>query len=504
MALNYTVRQIFNLLSVCRLIGNGSGSISGVSTDTRSIRAGDLFVALKGEVFDANEKVADAVAKGAVAVIMDNADLAYALANQVAAQKTSNAFANSQSISILLVPNSLYALGAIAKHWRSQFNLPVIAVAGSNGKTTVKEMIASILRAQYGQGAFATQGNLNNEIGVPQTLFRLDISAHAAVIELGMNHPGEIERLAVMTMPTVGVVTNAQREHQEFMKTVEAVAYENGSVFSALPNHGVAVFPADETYSAIWQQLSSHAKTMSFGLQHDKTGPAAVWAKPTDDPQAFAIHYQGGEHTVKLSIAGRHNVKNALAAASATLAIGIDWPAIVLGLEQFRPVKGRLVSHRVGKVGLIDDSYNANPDSVLAAISVLAQQPAPRCLVLGDMGEVGDQGPQFHAEIGRAILNTSINTSADTSQKTVIEHVLLLGELNKHCLAVLQNSPNVNVKHFASMAELCEQLGHVIGANSFAQSGTVLVKGSRFMQMERAVEYVLSLLMQASVLEEAH
>ncbi len=480
MALNYTVRQVFDLLADCRLLGTGAGVILGVSTDTRSIQAGDLFVALKGGVFDANEKAALAIEKGASAVVMDNAELAYQIAT------------NLSSASILLVPNSLYALGSVAKNWRGQFQLPIIAVTGSNGKTTVKEMIANILRAQYGDAAFATQGNLNNEIGVPQTLFRLNDSVKAAVIEMGMNHPGEIARLAAMTLPQVVVVTNAQREHQEFMKTVEAVALENGSAISVLPNDGVAVFPADEAYSAIWQQLASHAKTLTFGLQTDATGSAAVWATASDSPEAFVIRHQGREHLVKLAIAGRHNVKNALAASCASLAIGIDWPAIVKGLESFKPVKGRLVSHVVGKVGLIDDSYNANPDSVLAAIDVLAQQPAPRCLVLGDMGEVGEQGPQFHAEIGRAILAAKI------------EKVLLLGDLTQHSLQVLQNSLVVAAKHFESMPELCAELSSVTGSVSFAHGGSVLVKGSRFMQMERAVEYLLSLPKLASVFEEAH
>jgi UDP-N-acetylmuramoyl-tripeptide--D-alanyl-D-alanine ligase len=480
MTLNYTVRQVFKLLPDCRLLGSGAGAIKGVSTDTRSLQAGDLFVALKGDVFDANEKAAQAIEKGAAAVVMDNAELAYRLA------------ATTTSASILLVPNSLYALGAIAKQWRQQFQLPIIAVAGSNGKTTVKEMIASILSAQFGDAAFATQGNLNNEIGVPQTLFRLNSSVKAAVIEMGMNHPGEIARLAAITLPHVAVVTNAQREHQEFMKTVEAVALENGAAISAVPVNGVAVFPADETYSAVWHQLAQHAKTLTFGLQSDAAGPAAVWATASDSPESFAIRYQGHEHPAKLSIAGRHNVKNALAAACAALAIGIDWPAITRGLEQFRPVKGRLVSHTLGKIGLIDDSYNANPDSVLAAIAVLAQQPAPRCLVLGDMGEVGEQGPQFHKEIGQAILAAEIG------------NVLLLGELTKHSLLVVQDSATVVAKHFASMPELCAELSLVIGSARFVGGGSVLVKGSRFMQMERTVEYLLSLPKHVPVLEEAH
>jgi UDP-N-acetylmuramoyl-tripeptide--D-alanyl-D-alanine ligase len=484
MALNYSVRQVFNLLSECRLLGAGAGAITGVSTDTRSIQAGDLFVALKGEVFDANEKVAQAITKGASSVIMDNADLAYQMASQL--------LASTPTVSILLVPNSLVALGAIAKHWREQFQIPIITVAGSNGKTTVKEMIASILRAQYGQAAFATQGNLNNEIGVPQTLLRLDGSVKAAVIEIGMNHPGEIKRLAEMTLPQVAVVTNAQREHQEFMKTVQAVALENGAAISALPKHGTAVFPADEAYSATWQKLAQHTKAITFGLQFDASGSAAVWAAASDSPQSFAINYQNGKHVVALSIAGRHNVKNALAASCAALAIGIDWPAIVQGLEQFRPVKGRLVSHQVGNIGLIDDSYNANPDSVLAAIAVLAEQPAPRCLVLGDMGEVGEQGPQFHSEIGQAILAARI------------ENVLLLGELNQHCFAVLKGKLNGVAQHFSSMTALCSMLSELTNAAQFANGGSVLVKGSRFMQMERVVEHFLSLPKHAPVLEEAH
>ncbi len=402
MSVHYTIRQLFNLLAQCRLLGDGSGSFVDVSTDTRTIRSGQLFVALKGETFDGNLKVAQAIENGAAAVVMDDENLAQLLRAQL--DSANRASTNQKRVSILLVPNSLVALGRIAQTWRCEFKLPLIAVVGSNGKTTVKEMIASILHVHFGPAAFATQGNLNNEIGLPQTLFRLNDSVKAAAIEMGMNHPGEISRLAAIANASVAVITNAQREHQEFMKTVQAVALENGSAISALAASGTAVFPADDTFSGLWRDLAGARHSITFGLQKHDSSSISVWALPTASPDRFDIHFQDSTYEVKLAIAGRHNVRNALAASAAALAIGIDWKSIIQGLERFRPVKGRLVAHTLGSVGLIDDSYNANPDSVLAAIALLAEQPEPRCLVLGDMGEVGEQGPQFHAEVAQAIL----------------------------------------------------------------------------------------------------
>jgi UDP-N-acetylmuramoyl-tripeptide--D-alanyl-D-alanine ligase len=256
-----TLAQAHALLPGSVLVGDGTTELGRVHSDTRSLRAGDLFVALKGENFDAHDFLAQARASGAVAALAQRG-------------------LQEAGLPGLVVADTQKALTELAQHWRLRFQLPMIAVAGSNGKTTVTQMIASILRAWHGDSAFSTVGNFNNHIGVPLTLLRLrqdDATWHrAGVVELGMNHPGEIAELAAIIAPTVALVNNAQREHQEFMATVEAVAHENGAVISALGPAGVAVFPNDETYSPVWHGLAGHRPTLTFAL----TGPADVTCPP--------------------------------------------------------------------------------------------------------------------------------------------------------------------------------------------------------------------------------
>ena len=350
-----TLAQAHALLPGSVLVGHGTTEVQRVHSDTRSLQAGDLFVALKGERFDAHDFLAQASASGAVAAIAERGLAAAGLPG-------------------LQVADTQAALTALARGWRQQFHLPLIAVTGSNGKTTVTQMIAAILRAWLADSAFATTGNLNNHIGVPLTLLRLrhdDTTWHrAGVVELGMNHPGEIAELAAITAPTVALVNNAQREHQEFMASVEAVAYENGAVISALGPAGVAVFPADEEHAPIWHNLAGSRPTLTFAL----TGPADVTchAEWTQDHWAVLLETPAGAVTLQLQVAGWHNVKNALAASACALAAGCPLDAIGRGLEGFAPVKGRSqvkrLSRASGDATLIDDTYNANPDSVRAAV----------------------------------------------------------------------------------------------------------------------------------------
>ena len=425
-------------------------SFEGVSTDSRSAPAGALFVALRGETFDAHDFLDQVAARKVAGVVVEKLPEDFPLP-------------------ALVVPDTLAALGRIGNAWRSQFAIPVIGVTGSNGKTTVKEMIAAILAASVGQEArLATQGNLNNEIGVPLTVMRLTGAHRAAVVELGMNHPGEIARLAAIAAPTVALVNNAQREHQEFMHTVEAVARENGSVLQALPSDGVAVFPGDDEYTALWRGLAVGKDVLTFGLSD------ACDVRATYTPNAFGSELQvtapQGQFNIKLSAAGEHNVRNALAACACALAAGISRDAIVRGLEAFAPVSGRLQRKQaVNGATVIDDSYNANPDSVRAAIDVLAQANAPRILVLGDMGEVGTQGPQFHEEIGAYAASRGIDT------------VLVTGALARHMTGA-------GAQHFEQFDDLLAALDKQLGSKSDA---TVLVKGSRFMKMERAVQHLV-------------
>ncbi len=450
----FTSRELLTILPKVRLLGCGSARSRRVHTDTRTLQEADLFVALRGDNFNANEKISDAFLAGASIVLADDERLARSAKKSSATQD------------LLVVDDARYAMGDLAMHWRKRFEVPVIAVTGSNGKTTVKEMIAQVLKTAFGDLAFATLGNLNNDVGVPQTLFRLNGSERVAVIELGMNHAGEIARLAQIVAPTVALVNNAQREHQEFMKSVTAVALENGAVLSALPPTGTAVFPGDDPFTPLWKDLAGQRKTLTFGYA-TQTGLLDLWATPEARADSFVMHYPGGQQTVSLSILGRHNVRNALAAAACCHAVGIEWNQIFKGLEAFRPVNGRLCTSRLTNVRqtlLVDDTYNANPDSVLAAIALLAECEGPHALVLGDMGEVGDQGPLFHQEIGRA------------AEQAGVSKVLVTGELAKHVTSTCSTA-----RHYETIESLINAIGD---ASEFA---TILVKGSRFMRMERVV-----------------
>ena len=437
-------------VTAARLVGDGATPLARVHTDTRSLQPGDLFVALKGERFDANAFLAEARAGGAAAAIAHGGLQDAGLAG-------------------IEVPDTLAALGALATGWRAALHLPVIGVTGSNGKTTVTQMVASILRAWQGDAAFATQGNFNNDIGVPLMLMRLRAAHKAAVIEMGMNHPGEIARLAAMAQPTVALVNNAQREHLEFMCTVQAVARENGSVFASLPQDGVAVFPAGDEYTALWRGLAQGRRCMTFGADGDVTCRSAVW---TGGAWAATLGTPQGEAAVRLHIAGRHNVTNALAAAACALAAGAPLSAVVQGLASFVPVKGRSRAFTVQcadrEIPVVDDTYNANPDSMRAAIDVLAELPAPQLLVIGDMGEVGDQGPQFHAEAGAH------------ARAAGIAQLFALGALSAHATAAFGDARHFDDIHALQLA-VKQALPNV---------GSVLVKGSRFMAMERVVEAI--------------
>ena len=452
-----TLADAHALLPGSTLVGDGALPFARVHSDTRSLQPGDLFVALKGERFDAHDFLPQARQQGAAVAIAEHGLAEAGLAG-------------------LQVDDSLAALQALAAGWRRRFELPLIAVTGSNGKTTVTQMIAAILRAWLGDHAFSTQGNLNNHIGVPLTLLRLrqDEQAwhKAGVIELGMNHVGEIALLASLVRPTVALVNNAQREHQEFMAGVEAVARENGHAIEALGGTGVAVFPADDEHAPLWHQLTGPRPQLTFAMQGaaDVTGTAA-WEQGA---WALTLHTPAGTTLTRLGVAGRHNLKNALAAATCTLAAGAPLEAIARGLEAFEPVKGRsqLKSYeRAGqRIALVDDSYNANPDSVRAAIDVLSELPGPQWLVLGDMGEVGTQGPQFHAEVGAYARERGISS------------LWTAGALCTHAAQAYGPA----ARHFESVPEL------VAALTQAPEASAVLVKGSRFMQMERVVQALLA------------
>jgi len=444
-------------LPAVRLVGDGNTKVLRVHSDTRTLAAGDLFVALQGARFDAHHFLPQARAAGAVAAIAQHG-------------------LHEAQLPGLQVPDTLQALGALAAGWRAQWGAerqhPLIAVTGSNGKTTVTQMLAAILHAYKGSSAWATPGNWNNAIGVPLTLLRLTAEHHMAVLELGMNHPGEIAALADMARPTIALVNNAQREHLEFMHTVAAVARENGSVLSALPAHGVAVFPAADAFTPLWRTLAADCRYITFGENSsaDVSCTSTCW-NATRGYWTLTIATPQGTLEAQLSIAGQHNVTNALAAVACAVAAEVPLPVIGQGLAAFKPIAGRsrtlTVQHANRSITLVDDCYNANPDSVRAAIALLATLPAPRLLVLGDMGEVGAQGARFHAE---AIAH---------ARASGIEDIFTLGELSAHA---------GGTRHCADRTELIAQV-----QASVPHIGSILVKGSRTMRLEQVVQAILQL-----------
>jgi UDP-N-acetylmuramoyl-tripeptide--D-alanyl-D-alanine ligase len=473
-----TLAQAQALLPGSQLFGAGSLPIQRVHSDTRSLQAGDLFVALRGETFDGHAYLAQAQAAGAVAVLAERG--------------------LSAALPGLQVADSLKALQQLGAAWRAQFKLPLIAVTGSNGKTTVTQMIAAILRAWLQEDALATAGNFNNHIGVPLTLLRLRQHHRAAVLELGMNHPGEIALLAGLVQPTVALVNNAQREHLEFMHSVQAVAEENGAVITALGAAGTVVIPAADAFAPLWRQMAGARKIISFGLGTvDELRPdvgsdlgsdvgfdisaSATWDTTTSAWQ-LSLQTPIGTVPTQLRQAGRHNLNNALAAAACAVAAGAPLSAIATGLAAFAPVAGRSQTLMIQMGGrpatLIDDSYNANPDSVLAAIDVLAGLPGPRWLILGDMGEVGNDGPRFHAEVGARARQVGIN------------HFWATGALCAHAGAD---------RHFGSVQALLEAL-----PNHTSHAASVLVKGSRFMRMEQVVQALQANAPQSASTESSH
>jgi UDP-N-acetylmuramoyl-tripeptide--D-alanyl-D-alanine ligase len=451
--------QALRWLPGATLHGNPRQPIQRVHSDTRSLRAGDLFVAIKGEKFDANQFLAQARTAGAAAALSSDA-----------------AALDAAGLPGIVVADTRQALGDLATGWRAQFALPLIAVTGSNGKTTVTQMLAAIVRQWHGDAALATEGNFNNDIGLPLTLLRLRAHHRVAVVELGMNHPGEIARLAAIARPTVALVNNAQREHLEFMATVEAVAQENGAVIEALARGGTAVFPQDDAFAPMWRSLAGLRLCRTFSIPSAGNDPSAG-----SDITGTAAHWQGdawqvqaqtpeGRLAFRLRMAGMHNVHNALAAATSAWAAGVPMHHIARGLEVFEPVQGRSRTQMLHLPGhactLVDDSYNANPDSVDAAIAMLASLPAPHLLVLGDMGEVGQQGPQFHAQAG------------ERAHAMGIGSLFTLGPLSVHAA---EGFPGA--RHFDTMAALISAVREQSGSMA-----SILVKGSRFMQMEKVVE----------------
>ncbi|MEY3224143.1 MAG: hypothetical protein RL565_333 [Pseudomonadota bacterium] len=444
-------------------------SISHVGSDSRQIQSGELFIALSGDRFDAHDFLSDVATSGASAALISHKEKC------------------PTNLPAVCVQDVKQGLGELAKAWRAQFSIPVALVTGSNGKTTVKEMIASIFKAAAGEECtLVTKGNFNNDIGLPLTLLRMRSTDRLAVIELGMNHPGETAELALIAQANIALINNAQREHQEFMATVEAVAKEHATALTALPADGVAVFPADSEFSSVWHQAAAGRKVIDFALS---TESALVKASVTGKLLAsgkIEISTEFGRVEVQLNTLGNHNVRNALAASAVALGAGLSLEQIKVGLESFIPVNGRMQAKPLNASRtLIDDSYNANPDSVRAAIDALKQSGNTSWMVLGDMGEVGDQGPAFHEEVGAYAAEQGISK------------LFALGEQCKFAVQGFNDSQKTQLassaKHFTKLDQLLDELNVALADQESSKQLhlDILVKGSRFMRMERVVQALL-------------
>jgi UDP-N-acetylmuramoyl-tripeptide--D-alanyl-D-alanine ligase len=434
-----------------KLIGQDV-EFSAVSTDSRSIAAGDLFVALQGEKFDGSQFVALAEQKGAVAALVNHA----------------NYHGEHMQCPLLLVEDTRLALGLLAGYWRDQFHIPVVGVTGSNGKTSVKEMLTAILRVAAGNddAVLATQGNFNNDIGMPLTLLKLRAHHRYAVIEMGMNHAGEINYLTRLAKPDVAIINNAGNAHIAGLGSLEAIAQTKGEIFNGLGKKGVAVINADENFAPMWRTLAGEHAVLEFAVDT----PAAISAQwqANQFGSHMVVSTPRGTFSASLQVPGLHNVRNALAATTAAIALGVAAEKIGRGLEKFTGVAGRLQRKpAVRGASIIDDSYNANPASLRAAIEVLALVPGKKILVLGDMGELGMDAAKLHAEMGTEARQLGVNK------------LFALGELSRYVVQEFGKGAS----HFDTIEELLKAL-----KTELDKETTVLVKGSRFMKMERVVK----------------
>ena len=447
------------LAEVARDVGGAlhgaDASFDSVSTDTRSLGPGQLFFALRGDRYDASDFIADAAERGAAGAVVE----------QLA----------EVELSQIEVDDSRLALGALARAWRAHFDIPVIGITGSNGKTTVKELTASIMRAVFaGQGndaVLSTQGNLNNDIGLPLTLLRLRDFHQAAVVEMGANHPGEISMLADIAQNNIAVITNAARAHLEGFGSLEEVARTKGGILDPLTESGVAVLNRDDRFFNDWVKRIGSASLSSFG-----TTPEADFhydnlrVNAAGTGFSFRMLTPQGEIDISLPLAGKHNVLNALAAAAAAMAAGAAAEHVQAGLANSANVPGRLRAFSCSSGAVIyDDSYNANPDSVAAAIAFLEELPGEPWLVLGDMGELGPDAAALHRGMG------------ERARDAGIRKLFCTGEMSRETVSGFGQGAH----WFATLDQLSDAL-----LPELKSGRNVLIKGSRFMGLDRLVRQI--------------
>lgn len=424
-------------------------AFSGIEIDSRRSNPGSLFVALKGAHYDGHDYLDEARSRGAVAALV---------AHRV-----------PTSLPLLIAEDTVPALGRLAAAWRQRFQLPVIAVLGSNGKTTVRELIVAILRQREGEALLVTQGNQNNALGVPLSLFRLNSQHRAAVLELGANGYGEIAALSEMAKPDIAVITNAGLDHLAGFGGCEGAARANGEVFSAMTGNGIAVLNGDDECLEIWRKRTNDRLCIHFGFKSG-VDVRGNW-KPRLDGGDLTIESLWGRIKIRLHLMGSHNALNALAATAVCLVLDIEPDAIAAGLESVRPVAGRLQPRSgIGGACIMDDTYNANPSSLAAALNTLTTLPGKKILVLGDMAELGNDSDTWH------------NWAGKVARMMGVKEVFTIGDLAGLAAA----SFGEGAQHFPDKHALVEALFPQL------KSGVnILVKGSRCMGMERVVEELL-------------
>lgn len=425
-------------------------SVNAVSTDTRSLPSEALFVALRGERFDAHDFADQAVANGAVALVVERL--------------------LPLDVPQLVVDDTRIALGALGAYNRQLFSGRLYAITGSSGKTTVKEMLAAVMR-ESGE-TLATRGNLNNEIGVPLTLLELQPKDEFAVIEMGASGPNEIAYSVGLAKPHLALVNNAMGAHLEGFGSLQGVVTAKGEIYDGLADDGIGVVNIDDPHHADWLTRLGQKRVVTFSQQDtNATYHARDVQLSSNGCYRFVLCAPQGEASVELQIMGQHNVSNALAAAALALADGRSLASVARGLAAFQPVAGRMrLEMGVNRCRLVDDSYNANPGSVKAAISMLAELPGERVLVLGDMGELGADAAQLHAQVGVYAAQQGI------------EHLFTVGELSVHAKMAYEEQRPAGAQHFADKEQLVEELSQLAHSDM-----TVLVKGSRSAAMEQVV-----------------
>jgi UDP-N-acetylmuramoyl-tripeptide--D-alanyl-D-alanine ligase len=422
-------------------------SFIGCSTDTRTIRRENLFIALRGINFDGHSYISSAKDNGACAAMVEN-------------------HSSVEMLPLLVINDAIQAMGLLAENWRDRFKLPVVAITGSNGKTTVKEMVASILGLNA--SVLSTQGNLNNNIGVPLTLFKLGSEHQYAVIEMGANHAGEIKWLSQIAKPNIALITQCAPAHLEGFKTVDGVASAKAEIYSGLCENGIAIINADDKYSKYWKDVASKYKQISFGIENKADITASeISFDVTNGRTSFVINFPEKIISTSIPLSGVHNVQNSIAAAACCIAAGIPVLDIIKGLENIEPISGRmqLITTKNG-IRILNDTYNANPASLNAGLQVLSNYIGIRWLILGDMRELGKNSAEYHRQAG------------ENAREFGVQRLYALGDLSQYALEGFGNG----AFHFSNAEDLISAVKQNISSEI-----TIMVKGSRSMGMEKIV-----------------